>query len=89
MFERLKIDKHASRTSFIKSEQYDEYHQTLTLPSVINTSENRIVKVIGERASSIECVIIQVPYNHLNFAIKIFFTVIDEYVPMVLSMKKC
>lgn len=83
-FDGLSINTCASRTSIIVSNQYQVYCRTFNKSSVLKSLENRMIKNIRGRASSIGNVLIQVLLKYLNVAINVHVVVIEEDIPTLL-----
>lgn len=87
MFDGLRIDTTANKTSVISKCQYHEYCQIFSFPSIINSSRNIVIKgVVGSR-TSVGIVVIQAPLKNLDIIIDISFLVFEKRVPTLLSMK--
>lgn len=85
--EGLRIDTCANRTSVVSKCQYDAYCQTLNLPSITDSSGNKVVKGVGGSSNVSWFVVIQLPFKYLDIIIYIAFLVIEEYVRPLLSIK--
>lgn len=83
----LRINSYENRTSDIGSDQCQAYCWKFKLLSVVEPSENRMMKCIRGRASSIGNVFIHVPFKNLDVVIDVLFIVIEEDSPNSLSMK--
>lgn len=86
-FKGVRLDTFANRRSIISTAQYAAYCHEFSLKRAIKESNGETVGGIGGSQSAVGMAMIQIPFRDLELIIDVWFTVINQDVPTLLSMR--